>query len=49
MLDEDAIKEFKIIWKKKYENDLSDADATRMAIALVNLVKEVYRPIQQTD
>lgn len=42
MLPEEAIKEFKLAYKKKFGIDLSDEEARRRAQNLVNLYKAVY-------
>lgn len=42
MLPKKAIEEFKKIYKKSYEVELSDEEATDKANRLVNLYKAVY-------
>jgi hypothetical protein len=45
MISEKALKEFKKIYKKKFDIDLSDQDALDSATKLLKLVEIVYKPI----
>jgi hypothetical protein len=49
MISEEALKEFKIIYKKEFDIELSDKDASEKATKLLNLVRAVYRPILKND
>ena len=44
MLPKEAIKEFKVIYKKRFGVDLSDAEASFRANNLVNLYRAVLGP-----
>jgi len=41
---EEAIEEFKKIYKQKFKKDLSDIEASRRANNLLNLYKTIYGP-----
>lgn len=43
-LSKKAIEEFKKIYLKKFNVNLSDSDANRLGIELLNFVKLMYRP-----
>ena len=45
MISEEALKEFKLIYKKKFDIELSDKDALEKAAKLLNLMKAIYKPI----
>ncbi len=49
MISEKALKEFKEIYKKEFDIDLSDQDALDKATKLLNLIKAVYRPMTKED
>jgi len=42
MLPKEAIEEFKVLYQKRYGQDISDEEASRRANNLVNLYKLVY-------
>ena len=46
MTNEDLVKKYKAIYKKKTGEDLSDEEAFSQAISLVTLVNAVYKPIK---
>ncbi|OGN14518.1 MAG: hypothetical protein A3G02_00425 [Candidatus Yanofskybacteria bacterium RIFCSPLOWO2_12_FULL_44_13b] len=45
MLSKEALEEFKAIYKKEYNEDISDEDALEMAVNLLNMMNAIYRPI----
>jgi len=49
MITPKALKKFKTIYKKEFNIDLSDQDASEKATKLLNLMKAVYRPILKDD
>ena len=49
MITEKALKEFKLIYKKEFNVDLSDQDALEKATQLLNLMKAVYDHIPKDD
>jgi len=49
MISEKALKEFKKIYKKKFDIDLSDQDALDSATKLLNLVEIVYKPMTKEE
>lgn len=49
MISEKALKEFKEIYKKEFNIDLSDQDALEKATKLLNLMKAVYGPMSKGD
>jgi len=46
---QEAIEEFKKIYKKEFGEELSDQDATERATKLLNLMEAIYRPIPKRD
>lgn len=48
MLPDEAIDEFKEIYKKEFGEKLSDEEARRKAENLIKLFDAVYRPIKKT-
>jgi hypothetical protein len=48
MLSEQAIKDFKAIWKKNFGEDISDEKATEEALNLLNLFNIIYRPMPKS-
>lgn len=44
IISEEALREFKIIYKKEFDIDLSDQDVLEKATKLLNLMKAVYGP-----
>lgn len=49
MISEEALKEFKVIYKKEFGVDLSDKDTLEKATKLLGLFKAVYKPISKDD
>jgi len=49
MISEEAVKEFKEIWKKQYHQNIGEEEAVIMATRLLNLFKAIYRPIPVTN
>ena len=47
MLSKEALEEFKAIYKKEYNEDISDENALEMAVNLLNMMNVVYRPIKK--
>jgi len=47
MLSKDALKEFKVIWRKEFGEDVSDEKATEQATKLLTLMNAVYEPIKK--
>ena len=45
MVSEEALEEFKKIWKEEYGTDISNVDALENATALLTMFDAVYRPI----
>lgn len=45
MLSREAIKEFKKIYERRFNQTLSDKESLEMATNLINLFKVIYRPI----
>lgn len=48
MLSDTALNEFKAIYKKEYGVDLSDAEAAALAVSLLTLMNQIYRPIKKS-
>ena len=46
-LSNEAIKELKEIYHKKFNEDLSDIDAHEMGESLISLFKVIYRPLPE--
>jgi len=49
MISKKALKEFKEIYQKEFDIELSDKDALEKAIKLLNLMKAVYKPMLKDD
>ncbi len=49
MISEKALKEFKAIYKKKFDIELSDQDALESATKLLKLVEIIYKPITKEE
>lgn len=45
MLPQEAIDDFKKIWHKNFNEDISDEKATEEAMNLLNLFNVIYRPM----
>src|SRR5687768_16073458 len=48
MVSEEALKEFKVIYKEEYGVDLDDKTATDLAVNLLTLFDNIYRPIKKS-
>ena len=49
ILSDEAIQEFKEIYKRDYGVDLSDGDAYEQAHRCFNMMQAIYRPIPGKD
>jgi len=49
MISNKALKEFKAIYKKKFDIELSDQDALESATKLLKLVEIVYKPMTKKN
>ncbi len=47
MISKEALEEFKAIYKKEYNEDISDEKALELAINLLNIMDVVYKPIKK--
>ncbi len=47
MISQQALKEFKEIWKEEYGNDISDEFALEKAVNLLTLMDAVYHPVKK--
>ncbi|MDP3697933.1 MAG: hypothetical protein Q8R55_08100 [Candidatus Taylorbacteria bacterium] len=47
MISKEALEEFKVIYKKEYNEDISDEKALDLATNLLNIMNVVYRPIKK--
>ena len=47
MISRKALEEFKAIWRKEFNEDISDEKATEEGIKLLTLFNAVYRPIKK--
>ena len=47
MISKEALEEFKAIYKKEYNEDISDEDALEMATKLLTMMNAIYRPIKK--
>ena len=47
MISKEAIKDFKAIWKKKFNEDISDEKAADEAINLLTMFNAIYRPVKK--
>jgi len=45
MLSDQALKEFKEIWRKQFGEEISDERAVELGINLLNLFDHIYRPV----
>jgi hypothetical protein len=48
MLSEEALQEFKRIYKEEYNTDISEKDAAELAIGLLGYFNKVFRPIKRS-
>jgi len=46
-LNKEAIREFKAIYKKEFNEDISDDKAQELGQNLISLFKVIYRPIPE--
>ncbi|MCG8508233.1 MAG: hypothetical protein MI741_03300 [Rhodospirillales bacterium] len=49
LISKDALAEFKRIYRDEYGEDLSDREATDLAINLVLLYQRIYRPLPEGE
>ena len=49
MISKEKLKEFKKIYKKRFDENLSDQAALEKATKLLNLVKAIYKPMTQEE
>ncbi len=49
MISKEKLKEFKKIYKKRFDENLSDQVALEKATKLLNLVKAIYKPMTQEE
>ena len=49
IISEKALKEFKAIYKKKFDIELSDQDALESATKLLRLAEIVYKPMTKEE
>ncbi len=47
MISQQALKEFKEIWKEEYGNDISDEFALEKAVNLLTLMDAIYHPVKK--
>lgn len=47
MISEQALQEFKAIWKKQFGEEISDDLAIAEAINLLNLFNVIYKPVKK--
>ena len=49
MISEEALEEYKKIYKEEFGKDISDEDALGQATSLLTLMNAIYRPITVKD
>lgn len=49
MISKERLEEFKRLYKKRFNEDLSDADALEKATKLLRMVELIYKPITKED
>ena len=49
MISEQALQEFKMIWKDETGQDMTDKEALDAAVALLHLFDVIYRPITRAQ
>ncbi|MCK9393221.1 MAG: hypothetical protein WCX30_01665 [Candidatus Paceibacterota bacterium] len=49
MISEKALKDFKAIYKKQFDIELSDQDALESATKLLKLVEIIYKPMTKEE
>lgn len=47
MISNEALAEFKKIWKEQFNEEISDEKAMEEGIALLTLMNAIYRPIKK--
>jgi len=47
MISEEALKQFKTLWKEDYGEELSDELALEKALLFLGLINLVYRPVKK--
>jgi len=49
MISDDALREFKQIWKDEFDTEIPDDVAVAEAVNLLTMFDTVYRPLRQAD
>ena len=49
MISKESLEEYKTLYKKHFNKDLTDQEALESATKLLTLMKAVYKPITQAD
>ncbi|MEX0616733.1 MAG: hypothetical protein WD231_02870 [Candidatus Woykebacteria bacterium] len=49
MVNRELLDKFKSLYKRKFDIDLSDEEATKMATDLMNLVRVLIKPLPRHD
>lgn len=47
MLSDESLRDFKIVWKEEFGEDISDDLALEEGVNLLNLLDHIYRPIKK--
>lgn len=47
MISQEALNDFKKIWREQFNEDVSDAEAMEQATKLLTLMNAIYRPIKK--
>jgi hypothetical protein len=48
-LSQKAIEDFKAIYRKEFNEDISDAKAQELGESLISLFRVIYRPLPEED
>ena len=49
MISQEALKEYKEIYKKEFGKDISDAEALEQATRLLRLIEIIYKPMTKEE
>lgn len=49
MISQEALKEYKEIYKKEFGKDISDAEALEQATRLLRLIEIIYKPMTKKE
>lgn len=49
ILSQEAIEEFKQIWKKEFREEINNEKANEEGSRLIRLIKAVYKPVPKTE